>query len=110
MLDNYVRLRIEHLLLTLSTDTVVLANLPCARLCFFRRVRSVCCHCGGACIVCWTKTNARRADGYVMPKILPDFDSCDRGARCPGALEKLERREDDTEGIIRERCSENHRR
>eukprot|EP00752_Nemacystus_decipiens_P003101 g2872.t1 len=44
-------------------------------------------------------------DGYVMPKILPDFDSCDRGARCPGALDKLERRSDDTEDVIRERLS-----
>eukprot|EP00903_Cladosiphon_okamuranus_P017575 g16188.t1 len=44
-------------------------------------------------------------DGYVMPPILPDFDSCDRGARCPGALDKLERRADDTEDVIRERLS-----
>lgn len=38
-----------------------------------------------------------------MPKILPDFDSCGRGARCPGVLDKLERRADDTEDVIRER-------
>ncbi|CAM9732324.1 unnamed protein product [Scytosiphon promiscuus] len=44
-------------------------------------------------------------DGYVMPRILPDFEGCDRGARCPGSLEKLDRREDDTEEIIRERLS-----
>lgn len=49
------------------------------------------------------RTNGARADGYVMPKILPDFDSCDRGARCPGELDKLERRADDTEDVIRER-------
>lgn len=44
-----------------------------------------------------------RADGYKMPKILPDFDGCDRGARCPGSLDKLETREDDNEDVIRER-------
>ena len=68
-----------------------------------------CAHfCVTAVVVapCLATRNARhgaRADGYVMPKILPDFDSCDRGARCPGSLEKLERRADDTEDVIRER-------
>lgn len=44
-----------------------------------------------------------RADGYVMPQILPDFDRCDQALRCPGSVEKLERRDDDTEEVIRER-------
>ncbi|CAM9467095.1 unnamed protein product [Ectocarpus sp. 12 AP-2014] len=44
-------------------------------------------------------------DGYVMPMILPDFEGCERGSRCPGSLENLERREDDTEDIIRDRLS-----
>ncbi|CAN0515487.1 unnamed protein product [Laminaria digitata] len=39
-----------------------------------------------------------------MPKILPDFDSCGGGSRCPGSVEKLETREDDTPDIIRQRC------
>lgn len=59
------------------------------------------CYCSLFCDV--VRTNGARADGYVMPKILPDFDSCDKGARCPGALDKLERRTDDTEDVIRER-------
>lgn len=40
-----------------------------------------------------------------MPKILPDFDNCDHGGRCPGSLDKLEMRKDDTEDIIRRRYS-----
>lgn len=55
------------------------------------------------CFATWNARHGARADGYVMPKILPDFGSCDKGARCPGALDKLERRSDDTEDVIRER-------
>ncbi|CAM9164395.1 unnamed protein product [Pylaiella littoralis] len=49
--------------------------------------------------------DVNQADGYKMPKILPDFDGCDRGARCPGSLDKLETREDDNEDVIRERLA-----
>lgn len=31
------------------------------------------------------------------------FDACGRGVRCPGSVDKLERREDNTKEIIRRR-------
>lgn len=45
----------------------------------------------------------RKPDGFDMPPILPDFDSCGGGERCPGSLDKLHRRDDDTEDVVRRR-------
>eukprot|EP00904_Undaria_pinnatifida_P013304 jgi/Undpi1/9103/HiC_scaffold_26.g11561.m1 len=60
-----------------------------------------------SCSVCRKGFNVAdvNKDGYDMPKILPDFDSCGGGSRCPGSVEKLDTRKDDTADIIRQRLA-----
>ncbi|CAM9457800.1 unnamed protein product, partial [Ascophyllum nodosum] len=57
-------------------------------------------HCP-ACRRGFNLADVMQADGFAMPKILPDFENCDMGERCPRSLDKLERRQDDAEDIVR---------